>query len=136
MLAKLGDVLFAAKSLPFSSLCRESSGRWVTHESLKGGVFLQFAGKRPLRVKIAGSLLTSFHDGSQQLERLHDLVNKGEAVPFSATIDDVGKYLGMWAVLSVKEERTLFDAQGFAKKIDFSLELMEVPNARNTNATR
>ena len=129
MLAKLGEVLFTAKDVPLHSLRRESSGRWVTHETLKGDTILSFSGSHPRKIQLAGTLLSSFHGGLSKIEALHEMVEKGSVVPFTASKDDSGTYLGLWAVTSISDERTLFDYQGCAKKIEFHLELLQVSHA-------
>ncbi len=136
MLAKIGSVVFQARDIPFSRLQLEKKLNWIEHKTLKGLPILSFMGKSARRIEIVGTLLTDFHKGLQGLEELHKLADSGEPVPFSAVSGTKASYLGLWAIISINEERSIFDSKGHAKKIDFRLDLLELASARNQNPTR
>lgn len=127
MLAKLGNVIFKPKSLPFSRLQMDRKNVWVEHKALNGSSFLSFTGRSAKKMEIIGSLLPDFHQGLSQLEELHQMSDETQAFPLSLS----SKYLGMWFISSLHEERTLFDSEGYPRRIDFKLELLEASHARD-----
>ncbi len=135
MLAKLGDVIFTPRNIPFQRLHIESKAQWIEHKTLKGLPIILPGEQVPQRIEISGSILCDFHDALKELKKLHDLVASREPVAF--TITDAPKgYLGIWALTSISEDQSIFDSRGRPKKIDFHLELLKVENAKNYNARR
>lgn len=136
MLAKLGDIVFEPKEISFNRLHRETKANWVEHKTIKGNSIVLFVGSLPRKIEVSGTILCDFHDGLSQIEKMHDLVVSGKELAFSATTKSVGTYLGMWAIVSISEERSIFDAKGRPKKIEFKLELLEISSARNKELSR
>jgi phage protein U len=126
-LAKIGNIIFEARDIPFSKLHIEKKTSWVEHKTLKGGFIVNFTGKSARKIEIGGTLLPDFHKGVLKLDELDKHCDAGNPLPLTIST----KYFGLWAITGLHEERSIFDSKGAAKKIDFRLELLEVSNARN-----
>lgn len=135
MLAKLGDVIFTPRNIPFHRLHLESKTQWIEHKTLKGLPIILPGEQIPQRIEISGSILCDFHDALKQLKKLHALVSSREPVALTITDEPKG-YLGMWAIVSISEDQSIFDSRGRAKKIDFHMELLKVENAKDSDSRR
>jgi phage protein U len=119
-LLQLGSYQFGIDTAAHESLDRTDAYRWVGQDRLLREVAYQYVGPGDRKITLPGTIYPHFRGGLKQLDAMRAEAERG--TPLMLT-DGLGKVLGKWVILSVKETQSVFLPGGAPRKIDFSLEL-------------
>jgi len=76
---------------------------------------------------LSGTLLPEFTGGRLDLDEIRDMADQGKAWPL---VEGTGKQYGLWVITRVEETSSTFFRDGAAAKIEFTLSLEHVDDAR------
>lgn len=123
-LLTLGLFVFSMASLPFTELQRRMDWRHAKTDRHGARAASQFVGPGEDTITLSGSLVPG-QIGSgggtySSLNRLREMANTGDAWPL---IDGAGTVLGNFRILAVDDRQTGHVAGGFARMVEFVLDL-------------
>lgn len=120
MMASLGLFVFTLKTAPFQELKRKTSWKWVSNNRIGQRASYQYTGPGEDTITLSGVLMPEVTGGRITLDAIRIMADQGKSWPL---IDGEGTIYGYWFVESVEETRSVFFANGAARKIEFTLNL-------------
>lgn len=122
-LLSLGLFVFSMDSLPFNELQRRTDWRHAKSERHGARPASQYLGPGEDRVSISGTLVPEVAGSYSSLNRLREMAGSGDAWPL---VDGAGTVLGAFRIVAVDERQSAHVAGGFARKVDFGIDLERV----------
>ena len=122
-LLALGLFLFAIDTLPYAELQRRMDWRHGKAERHGARPASQYLGPGDDKITINGSIVPELagRGGSySSLSRLREMAASGDAWPL---VDGAGTVLGSFRIMAVDERQSAHVPGGFARKIDFAVDL-------------
>lgn len=123
MMLALGMFVFMLQTLPYQNLQRQTDYRWPTNDRIGLRAIPQFLGPGAEKITLSGELLPEITGGKMSLLGLHLMAEQGRAW---SLIGGEGTIYGMFIVESLSETFTDFFADGSARKIEFTVNLLRV----------
>lgn len=121
MKAILGGFVFELNSALYDEIQRNVSRRIVEQERFGQRAALHDAGPGPETQTLPGSIYPCVAGSEQDITYLEQMMNMGKSHLF---IGQDGRLAGFWWIRDVQTTKREFDGQGWAKEIEFSLELV------------
>ena len=118
----LGDFRFEVGTAAYQQLTRSQSYRWEKQDRIGRLPAMQFTGADLQAVDIKGVIYPAFRGGLGQVQAMRDMAGKGEPLDL---VDGTGKVWGLYVILDVAEDQSVFLDDGRPRKIDFTLKLSE-----------
>ncbi|MEA9392992.1 phage tail protein [Acerihabitans sp. TG2] len=123
MMMTLGLFVFTLSTVPYQNLNRSLEYRWPTNSRVGLIPAAQFLGPDNDTITLSGTLLPEVTGGRLSLLALETMASQGKTWPL---IEGSGRIYGMFVVTSFSETRSEFFADGAARRIEFTLNLMRV----------
>ncbi|WP_413742312.1 phage tail protein [Sodalis sp. RH15] len=123
MMMILGLFVFTLSTAPYQTLNRSLEYRWPTNSRVGLLPAAQFLGQDNDAITLSGVLLPEVTGGRLSLLALETMAAQGKAWPL---IEGSGRIYGTFVVTGFTETRTEFFADGAARRIEFTLNLMRV----------
>ncbi|TAL53806.1 phage tail protein [Pandoraea sp.] len=120
MMMTWGMFVFSLGTLPYQALQQQLSWRHPANLRVGQRARRQFLGQGEDTITLEGVLLPELTGGSLSLDALKSLGDDGRAWPL---IEGTGKIHGLYALESLDVTRTLFFADGAARRIEFRMTL-------------
>ena len=120
VMLQLGAFQFAIYSAAYQSLRRATEYRWQAQQRAGRKPAQQFMGPGQDSIELGGVIYPEFAGGLSQLDKLRAEAHKGRPL---LLVDGLGFVHEEWIIKSVQEDRTIFFADGTARKIEFRLTL-------------
>lgn len=127
MLMALGMFVFATRSVPYQQLRRSTQWRHTSQSRVGDRPAYQFVGPGDDSITLSGTLLPEFTGGRVDLDEIRDMADQGQAWPL---VEGTGRQYGLWVITRVEETSSSFFRDGAPAKIDFTLQLEHVDDAR------
>lgn len=121
-LLQLGEFQFSLQNGVHQVMGRELTWRWPEQGRILRKPALQFTGAGLDRINLEGVIYPSHSGGQGTIDQLKGMGDTGE--PYMLT-DGLGRVYGLFAINRVQEGRTLFMDTGAARRIEFTIELVE-----------
>jgi phage protein U len=119
----LGQFVFELASAPYQSAQQQMGWRHPSNSRVGQRPARQFLGRDEETVTLAGVLFPEVSGGEPSLAVLRAMADEGQAY---VLIDGNGTLKGVFVIESIDLTRTVFFADGTARKIEFSLTLKRV----------
>ena len=119
-LLSLGLFVFSLSTLTFDELQRKMDWRHAKAERQGVRAASQFLGPGEDSISLPGSIVPGVAGDYGSLTRLREMAASGDAWPL---VDGAGTVLGQFRIMSIDERQSYHVAGGFARKIDFALDL-------------
>lgn len=126
MLLCFGPFVFETDTLAFQELQRRTEWRWASNDRVGARPALQFVGPGEDAFSLSGWIAPGQIGQARSLQDLRDLADAGVAYPL---VDGTGRVHGAFVLTNMDEGRSLFFADGSARRIEFRLELKHVDAA-------
>ena len=120
VMLQLGEFQFAIDSAAYQSLRRATEYRWQPQQRAGRKPVQQFMGPGQDSIELAGVIYPEFVGGLSQVSKIRTEAQKGKPL---LLVDGLGFLHDEWVIKRVHEERTVFFADGTARKIRFRVEL-------------
>lgn len=127
MLMALGMFVFHLRSVPYQELKRITHWRHASQSRVGDRPAYQYVGPGDDTITLAGTLLPELTGGRLDLDEIRLMADQGRAWPL---VEGTGRQYGLWIVTQVEETASHFLHDGMPQKIDFSLTLEHVDDAR------
>jgi phage protein U len=119
-LMSLGLFVFALDSAPYQSLQQQLAWRHPTNSRVGDRPALQYLGKDSESIALSGVLYHEITGGQSALDELAAMADTGLSW---LLIGAEGRIHGCFVIESIDVTRTVFNTEGQAKKIEFSMKL-------------
>lgn len=123
MMMIYGLLPFMRQTLPYTQLVRDSNWSWATNSRVGTRPALQFTGKGNDKITLSGELRPEITGGPVKALAFQLLADEGRAWPL---IGGDGTIYGMYVIESFKTTHSDFYADGSARVIAFTLNLLRV----------
>ncbi|MRT03166.1 phage tail protein [Ewingella americana] len=123
MMLALGMFVFMLQTLPYQNLQRQTDYRWPTNDRVCLRAIPQFLGPGAEKITLSGELLPEITGGKLSLMGLHLMADQGMAW---SLIGGDGTIYGMFVVESLSETYSELFADGSARRIEFTVNLLRV----------
>lgn len=130
-LLSLGMFVFGMQSLPFAELQRMKDWRHGKTERHGARPASQYLGPGEDSISITGILVPEVAGAYSSLARLAEMADTGDAWPL---VDGAGTILGNFRIIKVDERQSNHINGGFARKIDFAVDLERADDSAGTAA--
>lgn len=127
MMMTYGLFVFALGTVPYQELQRQIAWRHPATQRVGAAPAHQFLGKDEETITLSGSLLPELTGGRLSLAALEQMADGGRAWPL---IEGTGTNYGLFVITALNTTRTLFFADGAARRIDFQLTLKRIADDR------
>lgn len=122
-LLALGLFVFSIDTLAYAELQRRVDWRHAKSERHGARPATQFLGPGDDKISLSGTLVPELAGSYSSLNRLRAMGDTGDAWPL---LDGSGTQLGVYRIAAVDERQAAHVAGGWARKIDFALDLERV----------
>lgn len=122
MMMILGVFVFSLHTAAYQKLERHTQWRHPSLDRVGKLPAYQFTGRGEDSISLEGSIIPEF-GMPQSLFVLRVMANTGKTF---ALIGGTGKVYGMYAIIGIKETQQYFFKDGTPKRIDFTLDLVQV----------
>lgn len=123
MMMTLGMMVFMRQTLPYQGMQHDVDYRWPTNSRVGQRATAQFLGPGDEKITLTGVLLPELTGGKVSLITLRTMAALGRAWPL---LGGDGTIYGMYVVESIGSNSTEFFADGSARRIEFTLNLLRV----------
>lgn len=120
MMMIYGMFVFMRQTAPYQSLEQQTEFRHVSNNRVGKSAKWQYIGAGDDTITLTGTLYPEITGGDVSLSVIRLMAYGGKAWPL---IEGTGTIYGMFAVTSIRENRTEFMPDGKAQKIEFTLTL-------------
>ncbi|WP_432481612.1 phage tail protein [Moraxella sp. ZY200743] len=134
MMMILGMFVFRISTAAYQSLVQKTEWRHESSSRVGAMPAYQFVGRGENTITLEGVIVPEF--GNQKsLVKLAEMADKGKAYPM---ICGNGRVWGQYVIKSVNETHTVFFKNGLARKVAFSIELIQIttPQVLKNNALK
>jgi phage protein U len=123
MMMTLGMLVFMRQTLPYQGLQHNVDYRWPTNSRVGQRASTQFLGPGDEKITLSGLLLPEITGGKLSLLTLKTMADQGRAWPL---IGGDGTIYGMYVLTDFSEDHSEFFADGSARRISFTVNLLRV----------
>lgn len=127
MMMAFGQFVFSLPTLAYQELQRQTSWRHASNSRVGARPSRQFVGAGDDTINLSGMLAPELTGGAAALDEVREMANAGAAWPL---VDGNGIVYGQFVIESLNETRSLFMADGTARRIEFQLQLARVDDGR------
>ncbi|MBY4840972.1 MULTISPECIES: phage tail protein [unclassified Pantoea] len=120
MMMIYGMFVFMRQTAPYQSLEQQTEFRHVKNDRVGKSAKWQYIGAGEDTITLTGTLYPEITGGDVSLAALRTMAYGGKAWPL---IEGTGTIYGIFAITSIRENRTEFMQDGKAQKIEFTLTL-------------
>lgn len=131
MMMALGTFVFSLSQLAYQELQRSTSWRHSSSERIGARAAHQFLGPGEETFDLSGLVAPEITGTPASLDLIRRMADEGRPL---ALVDGTGVVHGAFVINSLSETRTLFFADGAARRIEFRLALLRVDDARTADA--
>lgn len=121
----LGEFRFALNTATYEKLTHAQAFRWPAQERVGVRPARQFVGQGDETLEFSGVVYPAFRGGLAQVEQMREQAARGQPL---LLVDGLGKVWGLWVVLEIREDATVFLPNGVARKQSFQLRLSHYGN--------
>lgn len=122
VMMKLGNFQFSLPTAAYQELEERHAWRWNKQGRLGRKPAHQYVGPDSGTIDMSGTIYPHFRGGLGQIKTLKAEGDKGEPL---LMVDGFGKDWGKYCMLELSSKKTFFLANGIARKIEFSISLIE-----------
>ncbi|MGH8077421.1 MAG: phage tail protein [Lysobacter sp.] len=123
MMMALGTFVFSLAQLAYQQLQRSTAWRHSGSERVGARAAHQYLGPGEDTVELSGLIAPELTGDPASLDLLRNMAGEGRPL---ALVDGTGTVHGAFVITALNETRTLFFADGAARKIEFQLSLLRV----------
>jgi uncharacterized protein len=123
----LGLFVFGLKTVPYQQLQRNSSWRYGKQQRVGARPARQFLGPEDDAITLNGTLYPELTGGKVSLALLRMMADGGKAWPL---LEGSGAFYGLYIIESISETKSVFFADGEARRIDFDIKLARVDSGK------
>lgn len=123
MMMALGTFVFSLDTAAYQELQRQTAWRHASSERIGARAATQFLGPGDETVSLSGLIAPELTGDPASLETLRDMAAQGRPWPL---VDGAGRVHGAFVIESVGETRSIFFADGAARRIEFQIALRRV----------
>lgn len=116
----LGQFVFELATTPYQSAQQHLGWRHPANSRVGLRPARQFLGRDEESITLAGVLLPEVSGGEPSLDALRGMADEGAGY---VLIDGTGKLFGVFVIESIELTRSVFTADGTARRIEFSMSL-------------
>jgi phage protein U len=132
MMMAYGQFAFALGTVAFQELQRQTAWRHPSNSVVGSRPPRQFVGAGDDTITLSGVLVPELLGRAASLQELREMARDGLAHPL---VDGAGQVYGSFVIESLAETRTVFIAEGVARRIEFQLQLARVDDELVQEAT-
>ncbi|MEG3166633.1 phage tail protein [Sphingomonas sp. LB3N6] len=122
----LGMFVFSLPTLAYQEMQRKSAWRHARSGRIGAIDATQFVGRENDTITLSGTAYAELMAGRVSIDELRDMAAKGEAWPL---IDGTGRVYGAFVITGIDDGMREFFADGTPRKIDFTVDLLEIADA-------
>jgi len=122
-LMSLGMFVFSVPTVAYDQVQRRSDWRHTRNARVGARAATQFVGPGEDAISFSGSVASEITDGSVSIDNLRDMADEGEA---QQLVTGDGRVLGSFVITGIDVRSSSFWPGGSARKIEFSLDLLQV----------
>lgn len=119
----LGMFVFSLPTLAYQEQQRKSGWRHARNGRVGAIDATQFLGRENDKISLSGAAYAELMAGRASLDQLRGMAAEGKAWPL---VDGTGRVHGAFVITDIDEGLKEFFPDGTPRKIDFSIELLEV----------
>ena len=123
MMMALGTFVFSLPQLAYQQLQHATSWRHASSERVGARAAHQYVGPGDETIELSGLIAPELTGDPVSLDLLRNLADEGRPL---SLVDGTGFVHGAFAITSINATRTLFFADGAARRIEFQLSLLRV----------
>jgi len=123
MMMALGPFVFSLATLAYQQLQRQMAWRHASSERIGARAAYQYLGTGEETVEMSGVIHHEITGGPVNLDQVRELAKTGQPWPL---VTGLGEVMGSFVITAVNETQTIFERDGRARKIEFSLSLTRV----------
>jgi len=123
MMMALGPFVFSLSTLAYQQLQRQMAWRHASSERIGARAAYQYLGTGEETIELSGVIHHEITGGPVNLDHVRELAETGQPWPL---VTGTGEVLGSFVITAVSDTHTLFERDGSARKIEFSLSLTRV----------
>lgn len=127
MMMALGMFVFSLHTLAYQELQRQTDWRHPSSSRVGTNPARQFAGRGEDAITLPGIILPELAGTPISLDALRTMADTGKAWPL---VEGTGRILGIWVIESITETKTIFFADGAARRIEFSISLKRIDDGK------
>lgn len=127
MMMSYGLFVFALGTVPYQEFQRQLAWRHPSTSRIGAPPASQFLGRDDETVTLSGALLPELTGGRLSLAAIEEMADGGRAWPL---IEGTGVYYGLYVITGLTTTRTLFFADGAARRIEFQITLKRIDDGR------
>lgn len=116
----LGTFRFGVTRETYETFSRAAEFRWERMDRVGRAPAMQFIGPGSETVTLAGTIYPHYKGGLRQVEFMRQSAKLGAPM---LLVDGLGFFWDRWVITSVREDKSLFMADGAPRKIEFRIEL-------------
>ncbi len=129
MMMCLGQFVFSLHTLAYQEFKRQTQWKHPSTSRVGASDAHQFTGKGDDKITLSGWFAPEFNGSPLALNILRAMGDTGR--PF-VLVEGTGRIYGQWIITDLEEGKTHFDANGNARRIDFTLSIKCVDDNVNT----
>ncbi len=122
----LGMFVFSLPTLAYQEMQRKSAWRHARSGRIGAIDATQFVGRENDTISLSGTAYAELMAGRASLDDLRDMAARGEAW---SLIDGTGRAYGAFVITAIDEGMKEIFADGTPRKIDFTVELLEIADS-------
>ncbi len=119
----LGMFVFSLPTLAYQDMQRRSGWRHARSGRIGAIDATQFVGRENDKISLSGVAYAELMAGRASLDELRDMATEGKAWPL---IDGTGRVYGAFVITDIDEGMKEFFADGTPRKVDFTIDLLEI----------
>lgn len=123
MMMALGTFVFDLPTLAYQQLQRQMAWRYGSSERVGARAAHQYLGPGEETIELSGLVAPQLTGSTDSIDQVRAMANTGEPYPL---IEGSGVVFGAYVITGVNVTHTLFEQDGTAKRIEFSLSLKRV----------
>jgi phage protein U len=123
MMLTLGLFVFQRQTLPYQTLKQNLEYNWSSNNRIGQRAAYQFLGVGEDSITLDGVLVPEITGGPLSLLALKTMAEQGKAWPL---IGGDGAIYGMYVVKNINQTQSIFFANGSARQINFTMNLVRV----------
>lgn len=127
MMMALGQFAFGMQTLAYQELQRKTDWRHGSTSRIGVREARQFMGPGADSITLPGVLVPEIAGDILSVDQLREMADTGQAFPL---VDGAGRVYGAWIIESITEGQSYLFRDGVPRRIEFSIELSRVDDAR------
>lgn len=127
MMLALGMFVFSLHTAAYQEMQRQTDWRHPSSNRIGAQPARQFLGRGEDVITLPGIILPELAGSILSLDALRLMADTGKAWPM---VEGTGRLCGLWVIENLTETRSLFFADGAARRIEFNLALKRIDDGR------